>query len=106
MDPFKIIKTYDNYSNNLKVIPNRDFISTEVYLKNRKIYHYNSFIFGSSRTMAYKTNDWRKYIDSTSRPFLFDASGESLFGIYTIHKSNELYYRLDFRTRIIVQCLL
>jgi hypothetical protein len=83
MDPFKLFKSYDDYSKNLIVIPNRDFISTEVYKKNRKVYHYDSFIFGSSRTMAYKTSDWRKYLGPSSSPFIFDASGESIFGIYT-----------------------
>ena len=82
-DPFRIIKSYRNYFDNFIVEPNRDFVSTEVYLRNRAKYKYNSFIFGSSRTLAYRTKSWKKHLDSTAVPFVFDASGESIFGIYT-----------------------
>ncbi|MDP4278819.1 MAG: hypothetical protein Q8914_14435, partial [Bacteroidota bacterium] len=82
-DPFRLFKTYADYSENMYVIPNRDFISTQVYLKNNPVQQYNSFIFGSSRTIAYRTNDWSLHLGSNARPFVFDASGESLFGIYT-----------------------
>lgn len=82
-DPFRLFKTYANYSEEMFVIPNRDFISSTVYLKNARIRSYNSFIFGSSRTVAYKTETWSKFLKGPSNPFVFDASGESLFGIYT-----------------------
>lgn len=82
LDPFRIVKNYSDYSKDLFVIPNRDFISTEVYKRNRIRYKYDSFIFGSSRTIAYKTDSWRTHLDSTASPFVFDASGESVFGIY------------------------
>lgn len=81
-DPFKIIWKYKDYSQNYICIPNRDYVSTEVYKNNREKYKYNSFIFGSSRTMAYKTNDWKKHLGKNASPIVFDASGESLFGIY------------------------
>jgi hypothetical protein len=83
MDPFRLFKVCPDYSKDLYVIPNRDFISTEVYLKKKDRYHYNSFIFGSSRTLAYQTESWIKYLAPGARPFVFDASGESIFGIYT-----------------------
>lgn len=82
-DPFRLFKTYANYSDEMFVIPNRDFISSSVYLKNAEIKQYDSFIFGSSRTVAYKTETWSKYLKGETHPFVFDASGESLFGIYT-----------------------
>ena len=44
-DPFKILKPYKDYSYPY-VIPNRDYVSTEVFLKNEKQQDYNSFIFG------------------------------------------------------------
>jgi hypothetical protein len=83
LDPFKIIWSYRDYSKNCIAIPNRDYVSTEVYKKNRMKYRYNSFIFGSSRTLAYKPEHWRKYLDSTASPFVFDASTETVFGICT-----------------------
>ena len=83
LDPFRIIRKYDDYSNNQFVIPNRDFVSSEVFMKNKNKYNYNSFIFGSSRTIAYKTKSWKYFLPTSASPFVFDASGESIFGIYT-----------------------
>jgi hypothetical protein len=81
-DPFRIVRGYDDFSKNMSVIPNRDFVSTETYLKNREKHRYDSFIFGSSRTVAFKTHAWANYLPPGSRPFMFDASGESVYGIY------------------------
>jgi hypothetical protein len=81
-DPFRVIKHYDDYSDKMFIIPNRDFVSTQVFIRNRQKYHYDSFIFGSSRTVAFKTETWIRYLDYGSKPFVFDASGESIFGIY------------------------
>jgi hypothetical protein len=82
LDPFRIIFSYSEYSDSY-VFTSRDYVSTETYLKNRGLMHYNSFIFGSSRTLAYKINSWRKYLGKDDVPFVFDANGESIYGIYT-----------------------
>ncbi len=82
LDPFKVVWKYDNYSS-LHIIPNRDYVSTEMYLKNRIKEDYNSMIFGSSRTLAFKPDTWKQYLKASAKPFLFDASGETIFGIYT-----------------------
>jgi hypothetical protein len=81
-DPFKILRAYKDYSYPY-VIPNRDYVSTEVFLKNEKKQDYNSFIFGSSRTIAFPPATWKKYLHDTDRVYLFDASGEAIYGIYT-----------------------
>ena len=52
-DPFKVLRHYDDYSF-YYITPNRDYISTEIFINNNKNYHYNSFVFGSSRTSAFK----------------------------------------------------
>lgn len=80
-DPFKVLRNYNNYSS--IVIPNRDFVSTKMFINNYNKYNYNSFIFGSSRTLAFRPSSWRRYLSVDSRPFMFDASGESIYGIYT-----------------------
>ena len=81
-DPFKVIHQYDDYSNS-KVILNRDYVSTQMFIKNNPKYKYNSFIFGSSRTIAYNPKEWTVHLPSGSNPFVFDASGESIWGIAT-----------------------
>lgn len=94
-DPFKVVRKYNSYSN-LYVIPNRDYVSTEMFLKNEKYYSYNSFIFGSSRTLAFQPNKWKTFLSPNSNPFMFDASGESVYGIYTKLKFlDSLHYKLN-----------
>lgn len=80
-DPFRVLRTYHDYSYP-HVIGNREYISTEMFLKNNSKYHYNSFILGSSRTMAYKPDSWKQYLPPGAQPFCFDASGETIYGIY------------------------
>lgn len=81
-DPFKVLYDYDDYSYPY-VIPNRDYVSTEVLLKNKKKYGYNSFIFGSSRALAYSPDSWKRHLNEDASPFMFDASGETIYGICT-----------------------
>ncbi len=81
LDPFKIIKEYNDYSYTY-VVPNRDYISTEMFINNYSQQHYNSFIFGSSRTLGFSPISWKRYLPKTANPFVFDASGESIYGVY------------------------
>jgi hypothetical protein len=83
-DPFKVLRSYDSYY--VSGVPNwvtlnREYVSTETFLKCNPSNHYDSFIFGNSRSIFYEVNDWQRHIQST-RCFHFDASGESLYGIY------------------------
>ncbi len=82
LDPFKIIYHYDNYIDNSNVVPNRDYVSTQYFIDNYKSYNYNSFMFGSSRTAGIYIDDWKKYLPNNSSPYSFDASGESIYGIW------------------------
>lgn len=82
-DPFKVIKSYDTYyragcPNYVGL--NRDYVSTETFLRHHDEMKWDSFIFGNSRSIFYEVNDWAAYIDS-DRTFHFDASGESIYGI-------------------------
>lgn len=82
LDPFMIIGKYTNYNKSMVAL-NRDYITTENILDNYKIYNYNSFVFGSSRTIAFRCQTWSNYLPSAAKPVMFDASGESIYGIYT-----------------------
>lgn len=83
-DPFKVVKSYNNYSySSLPCTePNRDYMSTQKFFDNYKQYKYNSFVFGSSRTLAFKPLVWKKYLSKDANPYMFDASCETLWGIY------------------------
>lgn len=80
-DPFKVLRPHSDYSFPY-VITNRDYVSTEIFLKNYPKQQYNSFFFGSSRTGAFKISSWSKYLPADAKPFMFDAAGESIYGIY------------------------
>ncbi len=85
-DPFKVIYDYDVYAENGKpmyVNINRGYVSTQMYKKNKDKYHYDSFIFGSSRSGFYKIADWKPYLSDSASCFHFDGFGESL---YQVHK--------------------
>lgn len=81
IDPFKIVRAHTDY-NGAFVTLNPDYISTEVYLKNREKLHYNSFIFGNSKTLAFKTSGWKTHLPAGAIPYVYHASHESLFGIW------------------------
>ena len=78
-DPFQIIYHY-NVTNNPSVGANRDYFSTELFLKNFPRYRYDSYIFGGSRSKNYLIEDWQKHISFRSC-FHYDGASETLFGI-------------------------
>ncbi len=77
-DPFKTLKPF---SLHFFDATNRDYLSSELFLKNYPTYKYDSYIFGSSRGCGINTYQWLKYLPDKSRQFLFQAWGETLTGI-------------------------
>ncbi len=102
-DPFKVLRDYEDFSYP-KVLPNRDYISTEMFLQNYQKYSYNSFIFGSSRTLAFSPESWARHLPEGSSPYVFDASGESIYGI---NKKIKLIDQLGVKIEnaLIILCL-
>ena len=101
-DPFKVLMHYNDYSSPY-VISNRDYISTTMFINKYKENNYNSFIFGSSRTIAFRPNSWCKYLSVKDKPFMFDASGESIYGIYTKLKYLDSLH-VEIKNAIIILC--
>jgi hypothetical protein len=84
LDPFKVLYHYDTYYESGKpayVSLNKEYVAVETFLNNYSKYRYNAFILGNSRTMFYKVSSWKKHVDS-DECFHFNATGESLYGIY------------------------
>jgi hypothetical protein len=83
LDPFKVIFHYSNYyENTYGVDLNRDFISTEKYLRESKTRNYQAFILGNSRSRCYEVNTWAGLINvPTNKCYHFDAYSESISGI-------------------------
>ena len=86
IDFFKIFGFQDYYSNQ-KIGLNREMITTSTFNHYREKEKFNSFIFGSSRSQAYKCKNWIKYLDKNANAFHFDAAGEGLWG-----KSKKIEY--------------
>lgn len=77
-DPFKTLHPFSfQYFDDT----NRDYLSSELFLRNNPVYHYNSFIFGSSRCCGFNTYHWKHYLSPDARQFLFQAWSETLSGI-------------------------
>ncbi len=84
-DPFMVIKHYDTfYDRNAKgrVVLDKDYMSTATFDNNYRKEHYNSFIFGSSRSFFYQVSEWKKHLQGQSNCYHFDAYGESLYALY------------------------
>ena len=81
LDPFHVLYHYPKFDKPLLAIPNRDYISTQMYLNTYEKRPYQSFIVGNSRTLAFSIRDWVPYIQDTLA-FHYDASGESLYGVW------------------------
>ena len=80
-DPFRVLYNHDNYNDN-GVAKDADFISTELYKKNKARLHYDSFILGGSNVMAFCTQEWKKCIGENTSPFCYNANVESIYGIW------------------------
>ncbi len=78
-DPFKALYSYDSYTHSHA---NRDYYGLENFKKRYPQQKYNSFIFGSSRTLAYRASSWVKHLDQDSHPYMMDGYGENIYGIY------------------------
>jgi hypothetical protein len=79
-DPFHVLRGYDFYGSNFKKTFNRNRMSTEMFLRNKSKYNFKSFIFGSSRSSAFRTDAWAKYI-SDPTPYHFDSFNDNISGM-------------------------
>jgi hypothetical protein len=80
IDFFKVFSFHDYYDNQI-VETNREMITTKTFDHYRHQEKFNSFIFGSSRSQAFRCEDWAEHLDDKAKPFHFDASGEGVWGI-------------------------
>jgi hypothetical protein len=80
IDPYKKIWNYKLYRSDY-VMLNRGDVSTMVYLKNKKEYNFNSFIFGSSRSCAFTSKEWTKYLSKGSLALSYGSWNETIQGI-------------------------
>ena len=84
-DPFHVVKPYQGKiyedGDTVSLTVNWGHVSVESFKYFDPQGHFDSFIFGSSLSGYYLINDWRKHLPDGARPFHFNASRETLFGI-------------------------
>ena len=80
-DPFEVVFRYKTHYNDPRMPYNWDYNQVETLVNDYSSRRYDSFIFGSSRSMAFLTKDWLPYI-TLSRPFHFAAANESIYGVH------------------------
>lgn len=81
-DPFKVLRHHATfYPPGDHVGLNRDFVSTEEFLRLEST-RPNAYVFGSSRSMAFRCAEWRRYLPPGARPFHFDAWLETVYGVW------------------------
>jgi hypothetical protein len=104
LDPFRVMKVYANYKpagQALSVPLNQNRVAAGTFLYHADSVHYDSFIFGSSRSMFYEIADWQQHVGLDARCFHFDASAESVEGI--LHKIQFLAKkRVEFKNVLLI----
>jgi hypothetical protein len=72
---------FGNYYDDQVCELNRDYVSTEMFLARYPSDHFDSFVFGSSRSFSYDCNQFQRCLPGC-RPFHYPAATENLYGIY------------------------
>ncbi len=83
VDPFKAVWDYDDYfaedaAGNVRAGINKGMISFANFNKYNPSRRFDSFILGSSVSITYRADEWKKYLPEDARPFHFDSSAESI----------------------------
>lgn len=78
-DPFRVLYPHETYSHTHS---DRDYYEIEMFKKSYPKQKYDSFIFGSSRTLAFRPSSWRKHLTKEASPYMLDGYGDNIYGIY------------------------
>lgn len=85
-DPFHVVRPYKgqvyNPGDTITLTINWGYITVESYKYFDPQEHFDSFIFGSSLSGYYFIKDWQRHLPADARPFHFNASRETLYGMF------------------------
>ena len=82
MNPYRVGAYEPGLYDNPFVHLNREMVCYETHDALKDSMHFNAFIFGSSRSQAYRCSDWERHLPADAIPFHLDASAESLTGTW------------------------
>ncbi|WP_107039137.1 hypothetical protein [Brumimicrobium mesophilum] len=72
---------FPEYHLDQRTAVNRGTMTTKTYIHLREEEKYDSFLFGSSRSHAFKCENWKEHLPKDAKPLHFDASAEGIWGI-------------------------
>lgn len=84
LDPYRIVFPYSISYFIEKPLSktNREYLSIKLFEDNLQRRSYDSFIIGSSRTGAFNSYQWKKYLEVDNNPYIFTSWRENIQGIY------------------------
>lgn len=84
LDPYRIVFPYSvSYFNEKPLAKtNREYLSIKQFENNCQTRIYDSFIIGSSRTCAFNSYQWQKYLNTDNNPYIFTSWRENMPGIH------------------------
>lgn len=82
MNPYHVGAYEPGLYDNPFVHLNREMVCYETHQALQDSAHFNAYIFGSSRSQAYRCSDWAKHLPADAVPFHLDASAESITGTW------------------------
>ena len=77
-DPMKVVYEYESPLKAGVLMNDRLF---QARWLNQHEQDYNAFVFGSSRSKAFKTSEWSQYLPDENLPFHMGVNDESLYGV-------------------------
>ncbi len=81
-DVFRVIHHYDPFYDDTNFVwSNRSYGSVMTYINQQPKYHYDSFIFGNSRSLYYEVDEWKKHLPAGSSCIHMDESVGSVSGV-------------------------
>jgi len=82
-DPFLILRHYpDLYTEERPHLElNEDYVATEYFLRLNPNEHFDSYIFGNSRSRYFTPDQLQKRIAGNINPYYFGVAAETLFGV-------------------------
>lgn len=102
-DPFHVVKPYKGQmyapGDSITLTTNWGFVTIESYKYFNPQGQFDSFLFGSSLSGYYRIQDWQRHLPADARPFHFNASRETLYGIlnklhYLAHRGADIKHAL------------
>jgi hypothetical protein len=79
-DPFEVMYSYKTSYNDPRISYNWDVNQTNTLIRNYGSFHYDSFIFGNSRSKSFLTSDWKGHIRAKN-VLHYAALAETLYGV-------------------------